>query len=145
MLAQEQTHNTVMGAAASVAALSAGSDFIGGAADGLALVSNTGADGMATYANVGGGTMRQETGSHVNAHLWNAILAVGHKNEKTKADFEYGAFFEYGTGNYSTHNGDERGATLQQAGSPWSLDLSLTGFAGKKRGLSGGVAVKYSF
>ena len=109
MEAQEQTHNTVMGATASMAALSAGNDFVGAASDGLSLGSNTGADGVATFAQMGGGSMRQETGSHVTSHMWNAILALGHQNEKKSGTTEYGAFFEYGTGNYTTFNGDIRG------------------------------------
>ena len=109
MTAQEQTHNTVMGATASMAALSAGNDFVGAATEGLAMAGNAGADGLATYANMGGGSMNVETGSHVKTHTWNAILALGHKNEKKLSTTEYGAFFEYGTGNYSTFNGDERG------------------------------------
>ena len=106
---QEQTHNTVMGAEAGMAALSAGNDFVGAATEGLGLVSNIGADGVSSYANMGGGSMRQETGSHVDTHTWNAILAIGHENKKGNASFQYGAFFEYGTGNYTTFNGDERG------------------------------------
>ena len=105
----DQSHNTVMGATASMAALSAGNDFVGAATEGLSMAGNTGTDGMATYANLGGGSMNVETGSHVKTHTWNAILALGHKNEKKLSTTEYGAFFEYGTGNYSTFNGDERG------------------------------------
>ena len=109
MTVQEQTHNTVMGAEVGMAALSAGNDFVGTATEGLAMAGNAGADGMATYANMGGGSMNVETGSHVKTHTWNAILALGHKNEKQQSSTEYGAFFEYGTGNYSTFNGEERG------------------------------------
>ena len=39
----------------------------------------------------------------------------------------------------------ELGATITQSDSPWTVDLSLTAFAGKKRGLSGGVGLKYNF
>ncbi|WP_155851690.1 autotransporter outer membrane beta-barrel domain-containing protein [Anaerovibrio lipolyticus] len=106
---QEQTHNTVMGAEVGMAALSAGNDFVGAATEGLAMAGNAGADGLATYANMGGGSMNVETGSHVKTHTWNAILALGHKNEKKLSTTEYGAFFEYGTGNYTTFNGAERG------------------------------------
>ena len=105
----DQSHNAVMGATASMAALSAGNDFVGSAVEGLGNSNNTGSDGLATYANLGGGSMNVETGSHVKTHTWNAILALGHKNEKKLSTTEYGAFFEYGTGNYSTFNGDERG------------------------------------
>ncbi|MBQ7516412.1 MAG: hypothetical protein IJS96_09030, partial [Schwartzia sp.] len=79
---QPQTHNTVMSAEVSMAALSAGNDFVGAATEGLALASNVGADGVSSYANMGGGSMRQETGSHVDAHTWNAIIALGHQNKK---------------------------------------------------------------
>ncbi|MBQ9378053.1 MAG: autotransporter outer membrane beta-barrel domain-containing protein, partial [Schwartzia sp.] len=77
----------------------------------------------------GGGSIRQETGSHVDAHTWNAIIAIGKKNVKeSKAEerdesqgdssritnskslrsqeFVIGAFFEYGTGSYTTHADD---------------------------------------
>ncbi len=106
---QEQTHNTVMGAEAGMAALSMGNDFVGAAMEGLSLASNVGADGVSSFAQMGGGSMRQETGSHVDTHTWNAILALGHANKKERGTMEYGAFFEYGSGNYSTFNGDERG------------------------------------
>ncbi|ETP73330.1 hypothetical protein UYO_0552 [Lachnospiraceae bacterium JC7] len=58
----EQTHNTIMGAEVSMAALSAGNDFVGAATEGLALASNVGADGVSSFAQMGGGTLRQETG-----------------------------------------------------------------------------------
>ena len=106
---QEQTHNVLMGAGAGMATLSAGNDFIGAATEGLGQASNAGADGVSAYAQMGGGSMRQETGSHIDVKSWNAVLALGRKNEKPRGTFEYGAFFEYGRGNYTTHNGDLRG------------------------------------
>ena len=42
MTAQEQTHNTVMGAEVGMAALSAGNDFVGAATEGLSMAGNTG-------------------------------------------------------------------------------------------------------
>ena len=109
MEVQEQTHNTVMSEEVALEALGAGDDFIAAAEDGLGHASNVGADGIASFATMGGGSIRQETGSHVDTRTWNAIIALGHKNEKEKCSFEYGAFFEYGRGNYTTHNGDQRG------------------------------------
>lgn len=107
--AAEQTHNALMGAGAGMVTLSAGNDAIGNATGGLGQASNIGSDGVSTYAQMGGGSTRQETGSHIDVHSWNAILALGRKDEKEKSTFEYGAFFEYGTGNYTTHNGGLRG------------------------------------
>ncbi|MBQ8698711.1 MAG: autotransporter outer membrane beta-barrel domain-containing protein, partial [Schwartzia sp.] len=109
LVLQAQTHNAVMGTQAGLAALAAGSDFIGAAADGLTQAANIGADGISTFAQMGGGSVRQETGSHVDVKMWNAILALGHKNEKEKSTTQYGVFFEYCTGNYTTRNGAERG------------------------------------
>ncbi len=105
----ERTHNAVMGAEVGMAALAAGNDFVGEAMGGLAAASNVGTDGVSAFANMGGGAVRQETGSHIDVKTWNAILALGHQNKKERGVFEYGAFFEYGNGNYTTHNGDERG------------------------------------
>ena len=102
--ATEQTHNTVMASAAGMAALTTGNDYIGAAADGLFMPENIGKDGLACYAKIGGGKLRQETGSHVNVNTWNAILAVGRKSEHKDSTFEYGAFVEYGKGNFSTFN-----------------------------------------
>ncbi|ORT98848.1 Outer membrane autotransporter barrel domain protein [Anaerovibrio sp. JC8] len=101
--AQAQTHNAVMGAEVGMAALSMGNDFIGTATEGLALAANTGSDGISSFAKAGGAAIQQETGSHVNVHTWNAILGIGHQNKKKSGTFEYGAFFEYGTGNYTTY------------------------------------------
>ena len=59
---QEQTHNTVMGAEIGMAVLSAGNDFTGSATEGLSPASNVGVDGTSSFAQMGGGLMRQETG-----------------------------------------------------------------------------------
>jgi hypothetical protein len=130
--ANENTHSAVMGAEAGMATLSAGNDFIGAATEGLSLTANEGRDGVAAFAKMGGGSLRQETGSHVDVNTWNAILALGYKNRKESKteecnasqsdslritnsksprsqEFLIGAFFEYGSGNYTTVDGDNRG------------------------------------
>lgn len=63
--AQAQTHNTVMGAAVSYAVMTFNDCHMGAALDGLSLTSKNGADGVATFAQMGGGSMRQETGARV--------------------------------------------------------------------------------
>ena len=107
--ANTATHSAVMGMEAGMAALAAGNAFIGAATDGLGLAANTGKDGVSAFAGFGGGSLRQDTGSHVNVNTWNAILALGHANKKERGTMEYGAFFEYGVGNYTTHDDDRRG------------------------------------
>lgn len=60
---QEQTHKTVMDISSDFAVLLTDCDvFIDSAIDGLSLSSNVGADGVATFASVGGGASRHETG-----------------------------------------------------------------------------------
>ncbi len=105
----EQTHNTVMAAEAAVLSINSGNDFINSATEGLAQKENVGTDGLATYAKIGGQSMKQDTGSHVKLNTWNAILALGHKNTKKQSAFEYGAFVEHGWGNFATHNNGLRG------------------------------------
>ncbi len=40
----------------------------------------------------------------------------------------------------------EIGATMKPGeNSPWSLDLNVSGFAGKKQGFTGGVSVAFMF
>jgi hypothetical protein len=56
------THNTVMGATVSMAALRQGNDFVGSATEGLSMPSNTAPDGASAFAQMGGGSVRQETG-----------------------------------------------------------------------------------
>ena len=58
----EVTHNTVMGAEVGMAALKQGNDFVGSATEGLSMPSNTAPDGASAFAQMGGGSVRQETG-----------------------------------------------------------------------------------
>ena len=107
--ASDAAHALLMGLGAGMQALEVGNSFIGEAAEELSLSSNVGADGVSTFAKMGGGSIRQETGSHIDVRTWNAILALGTKNEKETGTTNWGAFFEYGTGNYTTHDGADRG------------------------------------
>ena len=106
----EQTHKTVMAMDAGLAMLQTGSEFVDKTVDGLADKNNAGNDGVSTFASVGGGASRYSTGSHVNTHTWNAIVAVGKTNETKKGTIEYGVFGEYGKGSYKLYsdagNGD---------------------------------------
>ena len=104
----DETHTTVMAMEAGVAMLAAGNEHVGNAIEGLSLATNAGADGVSTFASVGGASSRYETGSHVDTNSWNCTLAVGKNLEKKDGTMEYGLFAEYGRGNYTLHmNGIE--------------------------------------
>ncbi len=106
---QEQAHKAVMAMEAGIAMLAAGSEHVGMALGGLAAQGNGGPDGTSTFASVGGGASRYETGSHVNTNTWNALVAVGGKKELEKGTLQYGLFGEYGKGNYTLHSSAGRG------------------------------------
>jgi len=106
---REQTHKTVMAMEAGMALLASGNEFVGKTMDGLADFGNQGPDGAATFAAVGGGASRYETGSHVNTHSWNAVVGVGSTKELKNGSFEWGVFGEYGKGSYSLHSDAGRG------------------------------------
>ena len=104
--AAEQTHRTVMATEAGVATLAAGQDYVDSAVEGLGLLTNLSPDGSSTFAAMGGGASRYKTGSHVDTHTWNAVVAVGSKRDHAKGSLEWGVFAEYGRGNYTLHNDD---------------------------------------
>ena len=60
--AQIQTHNTLMGSEVGMAALSAGNDQVSTAAEGLVQSGNGGTDGVSSFAQIGGGSLHNETG-----------------------------------------------------------------------------------
>jgi len=100
----EATHETVMAMEAGTAVVAAGREYVDRAVEGLGLVSNMAPDGTSTFASMGGGVGRYKTGSHVDTHTWNAVVAVGSKREHKKGSLEWGVFAEYGRGNYTLHD-----------------------------------------
>ncbi|MBE6096929.1 MAG: hypothetical protein E7198_03920 [Schwartzia succinivorans] len=103
-----QTHNTVMAAEAAMLAIDVGNDYIGSAQNEMFRSENKGADGEYSFAKMGGSSLEQKTGSHVNVHMWNGVIAVGRKAEKENAVIEYGAFVEHGKGSFTTFNDDSQ-------------------------------------
>ena len=57
-----QTHSVVIASQAAMAVLRLGNDQVGAATEGLGLAGDVGADGVSSFARMGGGSMRQETG-----------------------------------------------------------------------------------
>jgi len=105
----DETHHAVMAAEAGMALLAAGSEHVGNVMSGIGLKDNAGSDGTSVAASLGGGAFHYETGSHVNSHTWNAVVAAGAKKELEKGTLQYGLFGEYGKGNYTLHSNAGRG------------------------------------
>jgi autotransporter passenger strand-loop-strand repeat protein len=105
----DETHHAVMAVEAGMALLAAGGEHVGSVMNGIGLTDNTGSDGTSVAVSLGGGAFHYETGSHVNSHTWNAVVAAGAKKELEKGTLQYGLFGEYGKGNYTLHSKAGRG------------------------------------
>ena len=107
------------GRAASAAFLIQGADFA--AQEGMSAAQTTAehTSGLATFAVVGGGKSRYETGSHVDITGFNAAVGLSHIIEGWfNADWLLGSFVEYGNGSYDSYNtffsGDVKGSGNDQ-------------------------------
>ena len=106
-----------------------------------------------------------DAGGHYDLDaLTSSVLRVGarYTMKREKWNFFGGLAYEYEFDGLATGKADgfairgadlgggslrmELGATMNPGeNSPWALDLNLTGYAGTKRGVSGGVSVAYMF
>lgn len=93
----EKTHHAVIAREAELANLSAGRERME-----TVLGTLGGDEGVITFAGVGYGDDRYDTGSHVTSHNWNGLAGVGMEKKLSGGDLSYGAFYEYGKGNYDT-------------------------------------------
>lgn len=94
--ATEQTHQALIANEAGMGTLAAGRDRMEGVLDGLQNQGN----GTITFASIGGGRDRYDTGSSVTTHTWNGVAGIGNDIRLTSGDLTCGVFYEYGKGNY---------------------------------------------
>lgn len=99
MHAQPQTHSVLMGEEAGLAALLESNDLVLDTMKNL----DKSKDYANTFATIGGGENRYETGSHITTNIWRSQTGFAIKNKnKAGAQTEYGIFYDYGNGNYRT-------------------------------------------
>ena len=99
MHAQPQTHSVLMGGEAGLAALLESNDLVLDTMKNL----DKSKDYANTFATIGGGENRYETGSHITTNIWRSQTGFAIKNKnKAGAQTEYGIFYDYGNGNYRT-------------------------------------------
>jgi len=98
--AQAQSHTVTMGMIAGVTALNQGADTVLAA---LKNLSDGGRKGLSAFAAMGGGTARQETGSHVNLNAFNFATGLGSNVELGSGMFTVGGAFEAGYGSFKNH------------------------------------------
>ncbi len=92
-------------------------------------------EGWLPFALVEGGSMRYNTGSHIDTSALSLIAGIGRGVQTDAGLLIAGGFFEYGTGFYKTHNSFAGRSDIDGAGSAWymgggilaSMDFKDTG------------------
>lgn len=101
MHAQAQTHRVLLGQESSLAAILETNDLI---LDTMKTLDQS-KDGVETFAAIGGGENRYETGSHITTNIWRGLAGAALKHTMDDgAQSEYGVFYDYGNGNYRTYD-----------------------------------------
>ncbi len=71
---------------------------------------NAQARAVTPFAAVQGGNMRYNSGSHIDTKSLNLMAGLAVGGNAAIGEFTFGAFFEYGTGSYSTYNSFSSGS-----------------------------------
>ena len=98
--AQAQAHTAAMASAARMTALNQGADT---ATSALSNLSGSGKTGLQGFAAVGGGTARQETGSHVTVNAVNFTAGMGGTADTGAMKLTVGGAVEAGHGSFKNH------------------------------------------
>ncbi|MDR0672799.1 MAG: autotransporter domain-containing protein [Zoogloeaceae bacterium] len=120
------------GFAAGTAFLNQGADFI--ADKGFAALRarpETAGASLYGFAALGGGSLRHETGSHVDVDGYTLIAGLAAAHSTSAGDFTLGAFLEHGEGDYDTSNSFANAASVRGSG-----DADYTG---------GGILAHFNF
>ncbi|MGE4441475.1 MAG: autotransporter domain-containing protein [Desulfomicrobium sp.] len=76
-----------------------------------------GSGAVAGFGAVSGGSMRYNTGSHVDMHSASLMAGLAWGTDAPLGRLTFGSFFEYGTGSYNTYNSFSRAASVDGDGS----------------------------
>ncbi|MDR0827097.1 MAG: hypothetical protein LBN33_04340 [Desulfovibrio sp.] len=76
----------------------------------------SGGYGISNFGSVSGGSMRYNTGSHVNMSSISLMAGISKNFELSPGFLTLGAFFEYGNGSYDTYNSFSNAASVHGDG-----------------------------
>jgi outer membrane autotransporter protein len=115
----EQTKALSEGHLAGMANLLGGADLA--ASQGIHLATRNArlVPGLQAFGTISGGSLRHDTGSHIDVdgvHLLAGFSTGGELSGWSKAHATLGAFFEYGEGDYDTHNSFATAARVKGKG-----------------------------
>ncbi|GHU17715.1 hypothetical protein FACS189475_01980 [Betaproteobacteria bacterium] len=103
--ATEQSKPFSEGYLGGVALLNQSGDAVAGEGMSMAVNSAQSAQsGYGAFAALAGGSLRYDTGSHINLNSATLLAGVSSSFKLALGNFTLGAFFEYGNGSYDTHN-----------------------------------------
>ncbi|MDR2364414.1 MAG: autotransporter domain-containing protein [Zoogloeaceae bacterium] len=87
-----------------VAFLNQGADAAHGEGIHRAVAATSRANAGVSFAAIGGGSVKHETGSHVDVDGYNLIAGIAKGFSLDAGKLTAGVFFEYGDGDYTSHN-----------------------------------------
>ncbi|MDR2924905.1 MAG: autotransporter outer membrane beta-barrel domain-containing protein, partial [Azoarcus sp.] len=90
-------------------------------------VKATGGSGFGTFAAISGGWSRYDTGSNVDMSSLTFLTGLAWGVDTTPGRLTLGAFFEYGHGNYDTHNSFSNAASVNGDGDVYHLGGGILG------------------
>ena len=111
---------------------------------------NGGADaqkrgGFTPFAAFGGGSLRAESGSHVDTKGFGSTLGFARELSNTQGHLLFGPVVKYGGGSYDSYLGNGvHGEGGSHWGIPVTIDLGVTGWFGKQRGVTAGLQAMWS-
>ncbi|MDR1038089.1 MAG: hypothetical protein LBT40_16455, partial [Deltaproteobacteria bacterium] len=89
---------------ADISFVNRGADFVTSQAIPAAIASVSGTAGAATFATVGYGWSRTETGSHIDVKGVSGDVGIAFGTETSAGPFTAGAFIEFGDGSFDSYN-----------------------------------------
>ncbi|MDR1646794.1 MAG: autotransporter domain-containing protein [Zoogloeaceae bacterium] len=101
-----QTKSLSEGFLAGTAFLNQGADFVAdrGIAAALEVAPDAARTGLNSFAAIGGGNLRHETGSHVDVDGYTLVAGLAVARAFAAGELTLGAFIEHGEGDYDTYN-----------------------------------------
>jgi hypothetical protein len=110
--------------------------------------------GLQSFGTFGGGSLRYNTGSHVDVDGFSLLAGLGFGAQLSPGRVTLGAFFEYGQGEYNTHNSFASGSVRGSGDTEYigggllgRFDFADTGpghFYAEATGRMGSVTADYS-
>ena len=157
--ATEQSKALSEGFISGLGLVTQGADLIAGqgmaSAVRAARAGTSGGYGLAGFGTLSGGSLRYNTGSHVDMHSLSLLTGLSFGLDLAPGRLTLGAFFEYGNGSYDTYNSFSTAASVHGDGDIYHLgggilgrmDFSEAGpghFYAEASGRAGGVHNEYS-